>query len=298
MAARPSTSSRLLDVDRQLHEWFEPRLRKIGLGADQIAEQDLPQLKTSLEKVNDAIAHPDSFGKFSVTFSTNGPVVVARTDGHIELGILPLLLERKGQILERIAALQPEQKLSELREDIATTIEDSAARDQLIETIDRRFEEQRAMREDLDREQALLQKASAEAREKELWQQIKILERKAAVYQSFLERESVASVVGAILLLILGIAVIVAMFVHVSAPDVVSNAFLLILGYFFGTAVIREKKDRSNPDSESGRGDLFLRTLPDGAWKLAARPQLVGTPMGVLVRRDGCSRAYGTAVPR
>ena len=113
---------------------------------------------------------------------------------------------------------------------------------------DRRFEEQRALREDLDREQAEVDAARVEAKERELQLQIQIRERKAAIYRSFLERESVASVVGALLLLALAATLIIGMFTHVTAPDIVANAFLLILGYFFGQAATRDRKSSERSD--------------------------------------------------
>ena len=102
-----------------------------------MAEQYLPQLEASLEKINDATANPDSFGKLKVVITSDAGVIVvpAQAEHHMELGILPLLLERKSQILDRIKALRPEQQLSELREDVAANVHDPLAREQLIETI-------------------------------------------------------------------------------------------------------------------------------------------------------------------
>lgn len=238
------------DYDRLIRDFFEPQLRRLGLAEDQIARQDLAELEASLEKVNDAIMNPDAFGKLRVAITADAGAIIVRaqTEHHLELGILPLLLERKGQILDRIRALRPEQQLSELREDVASAVTDPEAREQLIEAIDRRFEEQRAAREDLDREQGEVEAARAAARERELKLQIQIRERRAAIYRSFLERESIASVVGAVLMLGLALTLIIGMFAHVAAPDVIANAFLLILGYFFGQATTHDR--RSRPSDE------------------------------------------------
>ena len=154
MAASPARQ--IPDYDRLVRDFFEPQLGRLGLAEGQIADQDLAQLEVSLEKVNDAIANPDAFGKLKIAFTAQGSVLIAQThtEHHLELGILPLLLERKGQILDRIKALRPEQQLSELREDVAAAVNDPEAREHLIETIDRRFEEQRASLEELDRQKA------------------------------------------------------------------------------------------------------------------------------------------------
>ena len=63
--------------------------------------------------------------------------------------------------------------------------------------------------------------------------------------KAWFERESVASIVGAFLLLALGISLIVAMFIGTSPTEVVTSAFLLILGYFFGQTAARARTRRN-----------------------------------------------------
>jgi hypothetical protein len=223
------------------------------LAEDQIRQQDLAELEISLQKVNDAIENPDSFGKLRIKVGAETGFIVANsaTDYHFEVGILPLLLERKGQILDRIRALRPEQQLSELREDVVASVDDPGARDRLIKTIDQRSEEQREARLNLDREQAHLDAARSEAQEREQRLKIEIRERRSAIYRSFLERESVASVVGAMLLLAFGATLIIAMFTHAATSVVITNAFLLILGYFFGQATTHDRARRSAEDRDT-----------------------------------------------
>ncbi len=72
--------------------------------------------------------------------------------------------------------------------------------------------------------------------------ELKLARGKAEIRQSWLYRENIASIVGAILLLIFAATLVVAMFVGTTATDVVTNAFLLILGYFFGQSVARERQ--------------------------------------------------------
>ena len=76
------------------------------------------------------------------------------------------------------------------------------------------------------------------------------LERRLRVWKSFLERESMATVVGSILLILLTVCLLIAMFFGVQASEVVSNAFLLILGYFFGQTVSRRPSGEiAQPDA-------------------------------------------------
>jgi hypothetical protein len=242
-AGPPRAPTMTTELDRIVSQFFDPQLRRLGLTEDQIKHQDLAELEVSLQKVNDAVDKPDSFGKVRVKFGGEfgAVIVMSASDYHVELGILPLLLERKGQILDRIRALRPEQQLNELREDIASNVDDPQARDHLIKVIDQRFEQQREAREKLDHEQAQVEAERIEAREREQRLQIEIRERRSAIYHSFLERESVASVVGALLLLALAATLIIAMFTHVATSVIIANSFLLILGYFFGQATTRDR---------------------------------------------------------
>jgi hypothetical protein len=66
---------------------------------------------------------------------------------------------------------------------------------------------------------------------------VQIMERKYEVWRGFLARESVATIVGAILLLSLALAVTLAMFMAIQVTDIVANSFLIVLGYFFGQIV-------------------------------------------------------------
>src|SRR5262245_36840417 len=155
--------------DRVVSGFYEPQLERIDLAADQIAKQDLVQLEASLKTIDDAIENPGSFGTLWLNFSPGvGPIIAPPgSEAHFKASILLLLLERKDQILDRIRALRPEQEASELRGDVEAAVDDPLARDKLVETIDRRLEEQRAAREILDREQAQVTSARLEAKERE-----------------------------------------------------------------------------------------------------------------------------------
>jgi hypothetical protein len=218
----PGLRRLVADYDMTARDFLEPKLRAKNLAEDQIAEQDLSQCKSSLEQIDNVIADPASLGRVS--------------DPKVAISIPPVLLERKSRILDRLEVLQSEQ----LRQDIADNLTDRQAGNQLIEVIDNRL----AIKEGYAREQGKVE-AELAIREQEARLELNRRESKAAIVLAFLERESVASVVGAILLLGLGITLIVGMFTHVAAPDVITNAFLLILGYFFGQSTTRIRQLRS-----------------------------------------------------
>ena len=54
------------------------------------------------------------------------------------------------------------------------------------------------------------------------------------MWQTLLARESVATIIGALLLILFVIAYLIAMFPGVETTQIVDSAFLLVRGYFFG----------------------------------------------------------------
>ena len=262
MSARPrdaainaaiNLSEGLERIDAFARVHFEKQLRDMSLAADQIKRQDLRGLDLSLSRVNDAIAHADSFGTLKIKISAEtGPIIVKESsDAHFERSILPFLLESKSLILDRIKTLRPEQQLNDLRSDIADRVDDPAARKQIFDIINQRFEEERAAQESLDHEQAQVYIARTEAHEREQRLQIEIRERRWAIYRSFIERESVASIIGALLLVALAAVLIIGMFTHTTIPEIVSSAFLLILGYFFGQTTARSTEQPRGGDTHN-----------------------------------------------
>jgi hypothetical protein len=83
---------------------------------------------------------------------------------------------------------------------------------------------------------------------------VQLFQQRADIWMRILGRESVASVVGSLLLVAFASALTVAMFTGVTVTTVVSNSFLLILGYFFGQGVSRRKR-RTSPLARATRAD-------------------------------------------
>jgi hypothetical protein len=104
MGSRPRVAPVLQDTERLVHQVFEPQLRSLGLTVGQIEKQDLAELEVSLDRLNEAIANADSFGKIRLEFTSDSNVLIksGSTAAVIELGILPVLLERKAVVLDRI----------------------------------------------------------------------------------------------------------------------------------------------------------------------------------------------------
>ncbi|PTA42830.1 hypothetical protein [Micromonospora sp. RP3T] len=215
---------------------FEPQLAALGLSAESIRDQTVEQLEESLETINQLIANPSAVGKTSVKVGARGEVVIAApTEGQVEIGPLPLLLDRKARILERLKVLKPAEQLDNLRTAVES-VDQQPVRERIEALLDDIQEQARNLAHQARETEASSREAAASEAIK-----LEQFERRAKVWQSFLERESVATIVGAIILLALTVTLVVAMFVEVTPADVLSNAFLIILGYFFGQSVGRPR---------------------------------------------------------
>lgn len=85
---------------------FDRQLEQMGFSESQIEQQDLTQLETTLEMINNAIDNSGSLMKFRLRLTAEaGAVITQGPDYHYEVSILPLLVSRKGMVLERIRTL-------------------------------------------------------------------------------------------------------------------------------------------------------------------------------------------------
>lgn len=112
-----------------LNQFYEAQLAELKLDKHLLQEQTLPELRQSLTIINQAIDHHESFGKFSLKMSAQMAIVVSSSSESLfSIGILPLLLERKQIILERI------EYLKDLESD--TLAENAAAKARMLIEID------------------------------------------------------------------------------------------------------------------------------------------------------------------
>jgi hypothetical protein len=238
-----------MDYLERARSFFEPQLKAMGLGQASIEVQSLPQLRDSLLGISDAISHPSQFGQLGLKFTAKAGVIIAQatdTEAVVTIGALPILLERKRQILERIRLLAPEEHLEGVRAVVTEKVEDPAARDQLFEILSEYANEQRKLTEEVEE----VERAEVDAAMRD----IEIRERKWQMRRSLLEREPVAIVIGAVLLIVLTLALVLAMFTKIAVPEIFSTAFLLILGFFFGQTTASTRGTRTSSPVETAAG--------------------------------------------
>ena len=245
----------------------------------------LAQLQESWHKVSQAVADTkavnsnlDELGLSNDKIASQNPTqliaMLGTIDNLIEKGVTPpqlgnvefslfkrIALSKKQLIMSRISLLTQEENIDKLK-DLAQKLPEKDDRAELEHTIEemrnelrnsqtqlkqnadqiRQLEEERLSgQNELTRIETL---AKIELNKTEKNAEVK--ERRYRILKSFLERESVATIIGAILLFSLTIVLIVVAFRHTSLPEIINNAFLLILGYFFGRETNRANTAKEN----------------------------------------------------
>ncbi|MEG3439505.1 hypothetical protein V0288_20425 [Pannus brasiliensis CCIBt3594] len=236
-------------LEEQIESFFESQLKDLGLAKDQIETQSLDELQQSLETVNQALKHPESFGtlRFKISAEVGAIITSSQSDAHFERGILQLLLSRKKLILERIRTLSANEKIESIQ-DLINKVDDEELKVKLNqEVVDLRSEAQRLREQSKEVDQEQTQEAIKTQTELERLK-IELFERRTKVWFSLLERESAATIIGGILLLIILVAHVTAIFSKFSMPEILNNAFLIILGYFFGQSTNDTPKRRGDTD--------------------------------------------------
>ncbi|MBE9066427.1 hypothetical protein IQ260_07155 [Leptolyngbya cf. ectocarpi LEGE 11479] len=201
---------------------YEKVLAEAGLSKEQIESYTLEQLDQYLETANSIIQAPEALGV--AEFSLLG--------ASTKVTVLPLVLSRKKMILDRINLLRSQEKIVSLRDLVNKKVGDDELRLKLVDELQTLEDEAQKLREQSTKVEEALEIEKSK-REYEITK-MEMLERRSKVFLSFLERESAATITGIILLIMITIAQICALFFNIPPSDILNNAFLLILGYFFG----------------------------------------------------------------
>ena len=223
-------------------KFYEPQLVKLGIGKDQIQDQTLEELKQSLDLIDVSIDKKETFASIRLKITADGEALVSTSGEGVEIGVGPTLLKRKSLVLERIQELKGVEEVDDLRVLIEENVEESK-RNEIIKKIEHAGQEANKWRQkarEVEEEQSLEQ-SRVEAELARMEAEGALFEKRARVWQALLARESVATVIGSILLLIIAVALILAMFFGIETTEIIDNAFLVLLGYFFGQTVSRKQ---------------------------------------------------------
>jgi hypothetical protein len=223
----------------------EAALASRGLSADEVHAQDLAGLRKSLAAIDDLVADPKQLGAFQAFPEDAEGGRRSKREGKIVFSPKPILLERRTLILQRMALLEQQQQLDAVIR--AAGIVDVQGRHQPdMEAVERLKAANEARQVELQREIVKTQLARGQAVDDMIvyeTHQMAMRQRLATIRQSYFSREVVAGVAGLALMLVFGATLVVAMFTHTAVSSIISDSFLLVLGYFFGQAASKPSKD-------------------------------------------------------
>ena len=221
---------------------FEIELEKRNLSKSVIEKQSLEELEKSLAEIDNALRDKKSFGTVRLNRTSDGRFVEDEAKGIVaDAGTA--LLARKAFIIQRIKKLQSE-KIGTLKI-VEKYVADSSEKTKLLGEIDESEKKIQILSQtahDIDSAQKQAAVKTGEQIKAE-WQ-IQVFKERAAIWKELLQRESIASVVGALLLVLIGLALLIAMFAGVPTTNIIENSFLVLLGYFFGQTISRKTETR------------------------------------------------------
>jgi hypothetical protein len=116
----------------EAQRFFDSQLERLGLSEAQIKEQDISSLEDSLIRIDDALRNPESFGVLSLNMTADAAVMIVKsnTEAHIQIGVVPILLERKRMVIERLRLLRSQRPIKSLLE-LIDSLSDSDLRERL-----------------------------------------------------------------------------------------------------------------------------------------------------------------------
>jgi hypothetical protein len=246
-------------------------LSEHDLDRQSIDNQTSSELRDSLVRIDELIEDPSPI---STLWADSGGAVYALDEvppgaGGGRVTAEPMLRRRHDYILSRLLRATETEKAHLSRERAEPSLDDEAR--QSIESQVEQLEAEEARLDELRSESAALREEHAferqlQAKEFQLEaeerradmasrEKLAVADAKSRWWQTRLSRDSIAAIVGGLLLIGFATAVIVAMFSDTEITDVVQNSFLLILGYFFGATVASRPFSETNQVDSSGRGE-------------------------------------------
>ena len=222
----------------EARKYFDSTLGPLELTKEKILEKDLAALKSSLKEIDHLISIHESFPTVKIKISATAGAIIATAnqEAHFEIGILSILLERKKLILERIGLIENKNAISSII-DLINQINDT----ELKSKLDQELKDLKTRSEIVHIEAKNIEQLQIEekirAEERAFQMQLTLIQNKKEYLKMFLEKQSMATLVGAILLILITFALIIAVFFKGQTTEILNNALLVLLGYFFGQAV-------------------------------------------------------------
>jgi len=220
-----------IDYKESFVGWTEQLLDQTNLSVDQIQAQTLPELKQSLERINQLI---DNLKK-----SIDEAQFKSELVGQSSIYTMPLLLDRQKIVIDRIRQLESEEDITK----IVTVVRSNAATD-----VQQEIEKMKSMNEtwvalSLENERARYEALEAANNVSEaMFHRQGKASTASGTWPSmpkFIENESVPTIISAFLVVLIVICLLIFSLFHITTPQILNDAFLILLGFFFGQTVSR-----------------------------------------------------------
>lgn len=217
-------------VKASAYEFYQSIILKKGIDLRSMFDLNLDQLQEIQVKLVDLISDRELILGYSTEFLNKHEFKTEDT-GRVLYGAYPMSLyleELLSAVKERLLYLEQYQKVSKIRE-LVEKLPENEVKEKLSVEI-KEFEDKK---EELDHKK----ESDYEIFSKQIElgkHRVEMFEKRTNVLLKFIDRESVASIIGSLLLLTIGVCLLVMMFRHEEPLKIIESAFLLILGYFFG----------------------------------------------------------------
>ena len=206
-------------------------LQRRGFDVQTTHDDDILTLREKLNKIN-ILLNDDEFLKSKThEFTSKNDFSLKESNSNtitIRYTILHFLTAAKDYIQEKINQLEQSTSVKSIKE-----LVDELPENEIKNNLKTEIEELEVKKKELliirDEERNRLNDEIEIGRHK-----AEIFAKRSDIFLKFLDRESIASIIGSILLLLMGICLLIMMFRQEEPIKIVESAFLLILGYFFG----------------------------------------------------------------
>ncbi|QRA44309.1 hypothetical protein [Chryseobacterium cucumeris] len=215
------------------YETFQFVLEYYKLDDKSLEKMDLDELKESKIRIRELFLNQEFLQTHQLHFDRDIHYTVREDDSVVgfKFTIFHQLKKPHDYIMKRITELEQTQSVKSI-EKLVEEINDSDLKERFEDQINELKEANKRLEDELS---SIGEKKVLFAEEIEFSKhRTEMMEKKYNIFLKFLDKESVASIVGAILLLLMGISLIIMMFYKINPIQIVQSAFLLILGYFFG----------------------------------------------------------------
>src|SRR5258708_282224 len=192
----------------------------LGLDVISINTINLQQLEESLKVVDNVI-------KYLAEKNT-----IDKNEAIVKRMFIDTIFEKRSIILKRIKELEIKENIDKIASEAKSDseIEIKHQLNKLLEVVDKG---QNLLQENEQSRLAIQKEITRRREEREDFRE------RWAITKSFLDKESVSTIIGALLLVLITGTQIIATFTHIVTHQILDNGFLVLLAYFFGQTVAK-----------------------------------------------------------